>query len=566
MKFFYNMKIGSKLIVSFILVAICTGIVGVIGVVNLRQTNDMYKNLYNDFGIPLGIIADASINFQQIRVNLRNIVLVEDQAGKEAVAEKIDTYHNNMKTSLEKFKGSLQTEDGKAEYQKLEASLTKFDSVVNTIVDYAVQGDRDKALEALQSDSSAAILTEVTTHIDALFALKNEKGALLAEEYTVQTERTIVTVIIIVICAIVLAVIIGIVVSKIIGRPIIKMVEVAGKVADGNLDVEIDYRYNDEIGLLADAFRKMMDNLNEVMSNIGLAAEHVSAGSNELSDSSMALSQGATEQASSIEELSASIEEIAAQTRINADNSKEANKITEEAKISAMEGNSQMTGMLRAMEEINDASVNISKIIKVIDDIAFQTNILALNAAVEAARAGQHGKGFAVVAEEVRNLAARSANAAKETTAMIEGSVKKAEGGTKIANETATALNKIVSGISSVADLIGSIAVASNEQASGIAQINQGIMQVSTVVQTNSATSEESAAASEELASQAMLLEDQVSRFKLRKGKKYVNEESEYKGTSRPQDERGNSKKTKESKSDKGSKKIILSDKEFGKY
>ncbi|MDG0813666.1 methyl-accepting chemotaxis protein [Cohnella rhizosphaerae] len=235
-----------------------------------------------------------------------------------------------------------------------------------------------------------------------------------------------------------------------------------------------------------------------------------------MSESSLLLSQGSTEQASSVEQLTVSLEEISSQTRLNADNSVLASNLAEQTRSNAAHGNGRMREMLRAMDDINEASGSISKIIKVIDEIAFQTNILALNAAVEAARAGQHGKGFAVVAEEVRNLAARSAGAAKETTAMIEGSIRNVENGMKIAGDTADALEKMLGDVDRVAQLVEGISKASGEQAAGITQINQGLLQVSQVIQTNSSTSEESAAASEELTGQADMLRGQVSRFRIR--------------------------------------------------
>jgi methyl-accepting chemotaxis protein len=324
-----------------------------------------------------------------------------------------------------------------------------------------------------------------------------------------------------IICAgfIIISILITYFLSSSISNPIKSATEKAMLLANNDFSVDVPERFlrrRDEVGTLANAFQKMIDHFNNTMENIGSAAAQVSAGSKQLSDSSTVLSQGAAEQASAVEQLTASLEEIAEQTRSNADNATHVSKISEEMKTSAANGSAQMNDMLSAMEEINQSSNNIAKIIKVIEDIAFQTNILALTAAVEAARAGQHGKGFAVVAEEVRNLAARSASAAKETTAMIEGSAKSVENGSRIAQRTSESLNEILERITEVSSLISEIAVATNEQTAGIDQINQGLEQISQVVQANSATSEESAASSEELAGQSELLKEQIMQFKLR--------------------------------------------------
>ena len=291
--------------------------------------------------------------------------------------------------------------------------------------------------------------------------------------------------------------------------------EVLTEISCGNLNLAITADYKGDFVEIKTSLNNILESLNQVLGEISGAADQVASGARQVSDGSQALSQGSTEQASSIEQLTASMYEIADQTKNNAANANQASELAKKAMLHAKRGDQQMQEMLLSMQDISQSSENISKIIKVIDDIAFQTNILALNAAVEAARAGQHGKGFAVVAEEVRNLAARSAEAAKNTTDMIEGSIAKVQAGMKIANETAAALNDIVKGVEQAADLSGRIAEASSEQASAIVQINKGIEQVSMVTQNNSATAEESAAASEELSGQAEFLKEMVGRFRL---------------------------------------------------
>lgn len=284
----------------------------------------------------------------------------------------------------------------------------------------------------------------------------------------------------------------------------------------GNLRFDIEMDYVGDFAPIKDSFQHTLFKLNETFRKLNMSAEQVASGSEQVASGAQALAQGTTEQASSVEELAATITEIHNHVANNAENAKQTSGQALTTATELEQGKKQMEQMTTAMNQINDSSSEISKIIKTIEDIAFQTNILALNAAVEAARAGSAGKGFAVVADEVRNLASKSAEASKNTAALIEATVQSVQEGAGIANRTAESLDRIVLSSEESAKLVQDISKASQDQAASIAQVTQGIDQISSVVHTNSATSEESAAASQELSSQAQILMGLVKQFKIR--------------------------------------------------
>ena len=340
-----------------------------------------------------------------------------------------------------------------------------------------------------------------------------------------------------------------------VASPLEELARVADGVSSGDIDQDVSIQSRDEIGDLANsmremidylqkaandtsaiaqcdltiqphpkssrdvlttAIRAMVDDLNQFLGQVQDTAQYVATSGEQVNASSSQLSDSSVKSAAALQEISASMETLASQTRHNADNAGEAMRLATTARESAFSGDEHMKSMVEAMKDIESSAQGISKIIKVIDDIAFQTNLLALNAAVEAARAGSHGKGFAVVAEEVRNLAARSAQAARETTEMIESSIDRVSHGTKIAESTASSLAEIVSGVTKVSDLIAEISAASAEQSTGISEINSGVTQLDSVTQQNTASSVELADSSHELADRAQKLQQLLLRFQLR--------------------------------------------------
>lgn len=554
MKWFYDMKIGPRLFLAFGILAFIFIALGLYSIYALNIVNNQ-STIINQLWLPGIVHANAANTMtSDFRILEYEHVLANDKTEMGNLENELTAKNNEIQKELKAYDDGRMNPAERRLYAQVVNQWNRYLEVHKNVLLLSSQLQTGEAMKLMQGSAKRAF----NLVSDALLELVdyNRKSADAADQAGNQifsSSRNILILVIVILLVITITA--SLLIINSIVQPVKTLNEAATKLSLGDVNISVDAKTRDEVGELMAAFNKMVANIreqaytteqiaagdltvtvnvksendllglklremieknNEVLSNINGAATQVSVGSKQVSLSSQNLSQGSTEQASSLEEITASITEVAAQTKQNASNANQANKLAVDAKDSAIEGNQQMKAMLSAMAEINDSSANISKIIKVIDEIAFQTNILALNAAVEAARAGQHGKGFAVVAEEVRNLAARSADAAKETTTMIEGSIKKVEVGTKIANETAAALNKIVEGVSGATNLVAEIAAASNQQASAVSQINQGIEQIAQVTQSNTATAEESAAASEELSGQAELLKDMVARFKIK--------------------------------------------------
>ncbi len=565
-----NMKISAKLffmsgvaIVGMVIIALCS--FTLMGRMN-RDTADIVGSWLT--GINESRAVDTYIS--DFHLNELRYITADTESKRSMADTEMNALKSRIQEAVDRYTASVdpdETEDI-GYINAVTSRWNEYLTVHNRMIDAANKGDYDAAMEILDNEAMTAY-NAMTKALDTLTDY-NSTGAYEAGEDSALLYRVSVVIsIVLVVMVITFGLMVAAAVAKSIHRPVEEIKNAAVKMAQGNLDIQLDYNSQDELGVLSAqmkelvrklkaiiddenaflaklaasdytvesvcpgeytggfypllvSFNKIADKMNENFYQIGTSAEQVSNGAEQVANGAQALAQGSTEQASSVEELSSSINSISQQVNTNAEVARTASLKANEVGEGMQVSNKKMEEMMEAMTDISGSSREIGKIIKTIEDIAFQTNILALNAAVEAARAGAAGKGFAVVANEVRNLASKSAEASQNTSALIERSIKAVENGTRIADETAKSLLQAVEGAKEATRIINQISEASEHQAKAINQVTIGIEQISSVVQSNSATSEQSAAASEELSSQAQVLKRLVSTVRLRSSQNMI--------------------------------------------
>ena len=554
---FKKMKLKKYLLTVFSVIILLSAIMTTVSTVGFLKTKGSMNVFIDDV---LG--AETAVSTCRIEANiaareLREMVITEDPQRRKELKNRIDEAIKNIHEAIRTFKATYGEEDGLA--KQYEDVFTRWFDIASNVMAEIDAGNKDKAIKMIQSECSPALrdMVGIVKQISA----KTEEQKITSEKHTqaMIMALIIITAVLFLIVAVFSIIFAAKTTNNIVGGTK-QLQDVVYELSKGNLHANMDYEGENEFADLAERLNFSLKELakyvetidytmtefskgnfaaetsveflgdfahiqksvgefqfkmNDTLREMDEASAQVNAGSNQVASGSQALAQGATEQASSVQELSDTITEISSQITQTAEFSKNANELGVQAGEVIEKSRLEMNQMMEAIKDIAVSSENIQKIIKVIDDIAFQTNILALNAAVEAARAGSAGKGFAVVADEVRNLAQKSAEAAQNTTELIESSLMQVSKGEKLANNTNEAFANVASYAQDILQMVAKIAKASDEQSVSIVQISQSVDQISSVVQMNSATSEESAASSEELSSQAGIMKSLIDQFVL---------------------------------------------------
>lgn len=554
-----NFKIRKKLVVTFGIVLLLFVAAMLSAIIGMRTLSSNFKTFYEG---PYAT-SNASMSMRRILQGLEKDILLmitEDSSGTDMYIQDMNSLLEELNNEIITLDENLLTKENQERLEQIKIDI-KGGAVYRQEIVELIKGGKTNEANEIYNNNYSPIAASLRVKADEIGRYADELGVSFYNDGTSAEKTAYITLVGFFITALTVIIVLVIYIVRSITKPVYEIERATKQLAEGDLSAIVTYESKDELGSLADSVRKLIGNLSGYILNISevlkkmsdgdmtvtvdmeyrkdfapikssmenilnsmnitllqisQSSQQVAAGSSQVAAASQMLSQGATEQASSVEELVATITEITDQVNRNAASAQQANSMVSETSVEIENGNRQMTQLVGAMNNITKASNQIRNIIKTIDDIAFQTNILSLNAAVEAARAGNAGKGFAVVAEEVRNLAAKSADAAKDTTQLIENALLAIENGTAMVAQTEQSLETIEKKAELVARFVNEIADASNSQAVALSQTSAGIEQISSVVQDNSATAEESAASSEELSGLAESLRKLIEQFRLR--------------------------------------------------
>jgi methyl-accepting chemotaxis protein len=509
-----NIKIGHRLGFGFGIVVVLMVALVIVGLGALSDMNRSINKIVNDNNVKIEAVWSLKDAQRQMSIGLRDLVLITDEPGMTAANERIIKAQATYTAAETLLKKMVRSENGKSRMNVVAQSKITVLPALEQVRKHARANDNDAALKVLSEvvmpaadDWQRAI--EALSNYQATRNVEEKEAAAIAFENAYRISLSLG------IASLLLAAIISWLVTRSIIRPLKDAVAIAKTVASGDLSSTIISTSTDETGQLLDSLRVMNGNLLEIVAKVHASTDTIATASSEIAAGNLDLSSRTEQQASTLEETVSSMEELTTTVKQNADNARQANKLAEGASAVANQGGEAVARVIATMNSIDDSSKRIVDIIAVIDGIAFQTNILALNAAVEAARAGEQGRGFAVVASEVRNLAQRSAAAAKEIKSLISDSVQKVSVGSELVTEAGVTIEQIVQSVRQVNDIIAEISTASSEQEQSIGQINQAITEMDTVTQQNAALVEEAAAAAQSLQEQSNGLVEVVSFFKL---------------------------------------------------
>ncbi|WP_034299369.1 methyl-accepting chemotaxis protein [Herbaspirillum sp. RV1423] len=510
-----NLKIGTRLGIGFAAVLVLMSIITAIGVWRLQSVGKLTDFMVND-----ALVKERLVNafYKSIELNVGRIVAAAknaDPVQQKFYKDQIVATISKNNEYVKQLEALFQDEQGKAMLNEIN-ERRKVVIADNTAVFKEKDAGNEDAAKKIVDEK---LMPDSQIYLAAIEKLSNVQSNAIAS-LTVEADRLFKTARTLMIAlgavALLAGIVLAVIITRSITRPLVTAVDVAGRVAQGDLGTRITVESRDETGQLMAALKGMNDNLVNIVGQVRTGTDTIAAASTEIANGNLDLSSRTEQQAGALEETAAAMEELTSTVKQNADNARQANQLAVSASEVATQGGAVVGQVIDTMSAINESSKKIVDIISVIDGIAFQTNILALNAAVEAARAGEEGRGFAVVASEVRSLAQRSASAAKEIKELITTSVDKVDSGSKLVETAGATMSEVVASVHRVTDIVAQISAASTEQSTGIEEVNRAIVLMDENTQQNAALVEEAAAAARAMQDQAANLAQIVGIFKLR--------------------------------------------------